>query len=47
MLPFTENPRTDSEDAFLILIPHDGKSFGCDYESGMDEPIDVSGFLIN
>lgn len=46
MLPFAEDSRTDSEDPFLILVFHHGKSFGSDYEAGVNETVYVCGFLV-
>lgn len=47
MLSLAEHSGAYSENAFLILISHDGESFGSDYESCVDESIDVGGFLVD
>jgi hypothetical protein len=47
MLSFTEDPGTDTKDSFEILLLHERKAFGREYEPGVDESIDIGGLLID
>ena len=46
ILPFAEDSRADSESSFQKLLLHHAESFGCEYESGMDETIQINSFMI-
>ena len=45
-MPLAKNPWTDSKLAQKKLFPHDSKPLGRQYESGMDESVDISRFLV-
>ena len=47
VLSFAKHSGTDSKYSFDKFFPHERLSFGGCYKSGMDKPIDVSGFLID
>ena len=47
MLPLAEYAWTYSKYSFNVLLSHDGKSFGGDDVSGVDETVDISCLLVD
>ena len=47
MLPFAEDSRTYAKDSLKVLFLHEREAFGGEYEPGMNEAINVGGFLVD
>lgn len=47
VLALAQHPRTHSESSLQVLVPHDRQPLGGHDVPGVDEAIDVGGFLID
>ena len=47
VLSFTEDSRAYTEDSLEVLFFHEGKAFGGEYEPGMNESVNIGGFLVD